>query len=174
MKKLWFILVFAVLLTGCKTGGELETVMDSPELPRQAEKMEMLISLPENAASTVMSSEEAGTVYFCDDFVLTMQTTQSGDLHKTVADTTGYPYDKLSVMETLQGKSKRYDCVWTAVGENGDQVGRCAVLDDGNYHYILTVMADAEKAGELTETLWNDVFTSFQIVKPDSAINSGS
>lgn len=174
MRKLAIIFVLAIFLTGCKAGKELETVMDSPILPRQAEKLEMLISLPENAASAVMSSEETGTVYFCDDFVLTMQTTASGDMHKTVADTTGYTYDRLPIIETAQGSAKRYDCVWTAAGENGDQVCRCAILDDGNYHYILTVMADAERSGELTQELWNDVFASFRIVKQDDAINSGS
>ena len=174
VRTLWGLLILALLLTGCKPQGELETVMDGQVVPKQAEKMEILISLPENAASAVMSSEEAGTVYFCDDFVLTMQTTQSGDMHRTVADTTVFPYDRLPVLETVQGEAKRYDCVWTAAGESGDQVGRCAILDDGNYHYVLTVMADAEKAGELTENLWNDVFSSFQIVKPDAAINSGS
>ncbi len=174
MKKMIIIFALAALLTGCKAGGELETVMDTPVMPKQAEKMEMLISLPENAASAVMTSEETGTVYFCDDYILTMQTTLSGDMHKTVADTTGFVFDRLPVMETVQGNAKRYDCVWAAVGESGDQVGRCAILDDGNYHYVLTVMADADKAGELSESLWNDVFSSFQIVKPDDAINSGS
>jgi len=174
VRKLAIIFVLAIFLTGCKAGKELETVMDSPIVPKQAEKMEMLISLPKNAASTVMSTEETGTVYFCDDFILTMQTTLSGDLHRTVTETTGFTYDRLPIMETVQGNAKRYDCVWTAAGENGDQVGRCAIIDDGNYHYILTVMADAERSGELTQKLWNDVFTSFQIVKQDDAINSGS
>lgn len=174
MKKVIAILALAVLLTGCKAGGELETVMDTPVVPKQAEKMEILISLPENAASAVMTSEETGTVYFCDDFILTMQTALSGDVHKTVTDTTGYAYDRLPIIETVQGSAKRYDCVWAAAGESGDQVGRCAILDDGNFHYVLTVMADADKAGELTESLWNDVFSSFQILKPDDAINSGS
>ena len=174
MRKIAIIFVLVLFLTGCKAGKELETVMDSPIVPQQAEKMEMLISLPENAASVVMSSEETGTVYFCDNFVLTMQTALSGDMHKTVADTTGYTYDRLPIIETVQGSAKRYDCVWTAAGESGDQVGRCAIIDDGNYHYILTVMADAEQSGELTQNLWNDVFTSFRIVKQDNAINSGS
>ena len=136
--------------------------------------MEIIISLPEKAASAVMSSEETGTVYFCDDFVLTMQTTPGGDLHKTVWETSGYAYDRLPIVKTNQGAAQRYDYVWTAAGEQGDEIGRCAILDDGNYHYILTVMADAQKAGELTQTLWNDVFSSFQIVKPDDALNSGS
>ena len=174
MKKLWLILALTLLLTGCSPVQELETVMDSPVLPKQAEEMTILISLPENAALEVMSSEETGTVYFCDDFVLTMQTLDSGDIHKTGAETTGYAFDRISVVETIQGSTKRYDCVWSAIGENGDQVCRCAILDDGNYHYILSVMADAEQAGELTENLWNDVFASFQITSYDDAINSGS
>ena len=174
MKKLWLILALTFLMAGCSPVQELETVMDSQDLPKQAEKMTIMISMPENAALEVMSSEETGTVYFCDDFVLTMQTVESGDIHNTVEETTGYTFDRISIMETVQGLAKRYDCVWSAIGENGDQICRCAILDDGNYHYILSVMADAEQAGELTESLWNDVFASFQIAPYDEAINSGS
>lgn len=175
MKKFWVLgIASLLLLAGCSPSRELETVSDTMVQPQRGEMQQMVINLPETAAAAVMSAEETGTVYFCDDFVLTMQTTASGDMHKTVADTTGYTYDRLPIIETAQGSAKRYDCVWTAAGENGNQVCRCAILDDGNYHYILTVMADAERSGELTQELWNDVFASFRIVKQDDAINSGS
>ncbi len=174
MRKVALIFALAVLLTGCKARQELETVSDSVVQPQRVGKLEIVINLPESAAAAVMTAEEAGTVYFCDDFVLTMQTVDSGDLHRTLTDTTGYTPDQLPVMETLQGDAKRYDCVWTAAGETGDQVGRCAILDDGNYHYILTVMADAQKSAELTETVWNGLFSSFRIAPPEEGLNSGS
>lgn len=175
MKKLWILVIAAVLLlAGCSPSPELETVSDIVVQPKPGEMMEMVINLPESAAAAVMTLEEAGTVYFCDDFVLTMQTVESGDLHRTLIDTTGYAPDQLPVMETLQGDAKRYDCVWTAAGEAGDQVGRCAVLDDGNYHYILTVMASAEKSAELTETVWNGLFSTFRIAPVEEGLNSGS
>lgn len=174
MKKLLMVFAFVLLLTGCKAQQEMETVMDGVVQPKTAQKLEIVIDLPKTAAAAVMSTEETGTVYFCDDFVLTMQTVDSGDLHKTLADTTGYTPEQLPVMETVQGDARRYDCVWTAAGETGDQVGRCAVLDDGNYHYILTVMADAAKSAELTEAVWNGLFSSFRIAPPEEGLNSGS
>ena len=41
-------------------------------------------------------------------------------------------------------------------------MGRAAVLDDGRYHYVLTVQADAARSGELTET-WNQLFSGFSL-----------
>ena len=175
MKKIWVMGIAAMLLlVGCSPSQELETVSDSAVQPQRGQMQQMVINLPETAAAAVMTAEETGTVYFCDDFVLTMQTVESGDLQKTLVDTTGYAPDQLPIMETLQGNAKRYDCVWTAAGEAGDQVGRCAVMDDGNYHYILTVMADAEKSAELTETVWNSLFSTFRIAPEEEGLNSGS
>lgn len=175
MKKFWVLgIASLLLLTGCSPSRELETVSDTMVQPQRGEMQQMVINLPETAAAAVMSAEETGTVYFCDDFVLTMQTVESGDLQRTLMDTTGYMPNQLPVMETVQGDAKRYDCIWTAAGEAGDQVGRCAVLDDGNYHYILTVMADANKSAELTQSVWNSLFSTYRIAPEEEGLNSGS
>lgn len=175
MKKFWVLgIASLLLLAGCSPSRELETVSDTMVQPQRGEMQQMVINLPETAAAAVMSAEETGTVYFCDDFVLTMQTVESGDLQRTLMDTTGYMPNQLPVMETVQGNAKRYDCIWTAAGEAGDQVGRCAVLDDGNYHYILTVMADANKSAELTQSVWNSLFSTYRIAPEEEGLNSGS
>jgi VCBS repeat-containing protein len=62
-------------------------------------------------------------------------------------------------MHTKQAETDRYESVWSAVGEGEDQVGRLVILDDGNYHYAVTVMAPAETAGELTKT-WQKLLNS--------------
>ena len=78
------------------------------------------------------------------------------------------------MLETAQENAKRYVCVWTAVGENGNQVGRLAVLDDGAYHYILTAMAEESIAGKLSGEVWDDVFSSFRLIAPEDVVSSGS
>lgn len=174
MKKWWVICILALLLCGCGKQGELETVMDSAEIPMRPEPREVYVALPKDAAKETMNGEEGGNIYFCEDYTLTLQTVPGGDLQKTILDTTGYLPEQLPVMKTENPEYKCYRCVWTAVGESGDQVGRCTVLDDGNYHYILTAMADAEKAGLLTNGAWEEIFDSFCFALPEEQTNFGS
>ena len=60
---------------------------------------------------------------------------------------------------------KRYDFVWASAGENGDMLGRAVILDDGNYHYCLSVQrpADPEKTSQV---VWSQVFQSFSLADP--------
>ena len=167
MKKCWIVLLSVLLLCGCGNKGALETVMDSPVAPPQAEPREVYVALPQDAAQQTMTSEDSGNIYFCGDYTVTLQTVPAGDLQKTFLDTTGYTKEQLSVMQTEQADYKCYRCVWTAAGERGDQIGRCTILDDGNYHYILTAMADAETAGQLTNGAWEDIFDSFCFALPE-------
>ena len=172
MKKCWIVLLSAVLLCGCGKQGALETVMDSAVPPVQPEPKEVYVALPQDAAKETMAG--GGDIYFCGDYTVTLQTVTGGDLQKTVLETTGYLPDQLSIMQTENPEYKCYRCVWTAVGESGDTVGRCTILDDGNYHYILTAMADAEKAGELTSGEWEEIFSSFCFALPEEETNMGS
>ena len=174
MKKVYVLILALCLLAGCSGQKEMEPVMDSAVQPEKAAVKEMVFTLPDSAASEVIASDHNAQVIFCDGFILTKEIKDSGDLHKTFQETTGYPYEQLSVMETAQNEIKRYECVWTAVGENGDEIGRCAVLDDGSYHYILTVQSDAENAGALTEAMWNPLFSSFCLRMAEETVNSGS
>ena len=174
MSKILAVLLIVLMLTGCTGTESYETMQDTVQVQRPAEKMEVLLNLPADASQQVMSGEENGQIYFCQDYVLTVETVESGDLQKTFLSATGFTPDQLSVMETRQGDATRYSCVWTAAGENGDQIGRCAILDDGNYHYVLTAMADAELAGELTEGAWRGIFNSFRLIDPEDLVDSGS
>ena len=71
----------------------------------------------------------------------------------------GYGTGQLTMLETGLGGVKRYDWTWTSAGEGGVQVGRGAVLDDGDYHYCVTVMADEASSGGL-DTQWDTLFSS--------------
>lgn len=172
MKKCCVWLVLAVLLTGCGAQQTMETVADAYVQPVSATVQQVLVTLPEDAAAPVMESD-AGKLYLCDGYTLTLQTLQSGDLDKTLRDTTGFSRDELKLVETAQGDAKRYDCVWSAAGEAEDQVCRACVLDDGNYHYVLTATAGASEAGQLQQT-WQELFRSFQLVSAQGSGNTGS
>lgn len=174
MRRLLVIAVLGALLCGCKGQESYETMLDGMQGPEQPEKMVIQLNLPEEAAEQTLGTEESGAVYFCDDYTLTVQTRPGGDLRQTVLETTGYLPEQLSMLETAQENAKRYVCVWTAVGENGNQVGRLAVLDDGAYHYILTAMAEESVAGKLSGEVWDDVFSSFRLIAPEDVVSSGS
>ncbi len=174
MKKCVWILVAVLLLAGCSQPKAYETVMDGQVEQIQPEKLEIVVSLPSEAAQSVMSSENGEKLYLCDDYTLSLRTVQGGDLQKTVLDICGFTPEQLPVMETMQAEHKRYAFVWTAVGETGDQVGRCAILDDGSYHYIVTAMADASVSGDLTEGPWREIFNSFRIIPAEEVVSSGS
>ncbi len=174
MKKCWVVLLVLLLLTGCGQPKAYETVMDSGIQEIVPEKLEIVVNLPSNASQTVMTMDSGEKLYFCDNYTMCLQTVEAGDLQKTVLSVCGFYPDQLPVMETVQSGDKRYDFVWTSVGENGDQVGRCAIIDDGSYHYIVSTMADASETGDLTQGAWREIYNSFRIVPAEEIVSSGS
>lgn len=167
MRKWWYLVILALVLCGCRNRSELETVSDVIQTPEKAEPMEVSLYVPEDAALSVMSTQENGSIYFCDNYTLLLHTVPSGDLNKTVMEVSGFMPDQLPIMKTKKANCVGYDFVWSAVGEQGDQVCRCTILDDENYHYVLTAMADAETAGQLAEGEWETIFRSFSLAEPD-------
>ena len=161
-------------LTGCAQKPDYESVMDTVVTFAPAQKKDVIINLPENAVQEVLSSLENGSMYLCENYTVTVQTVNSGDLKSTFEQLTGYSPEYLPIIETIQGDCKRYTTVWSATGETGDQVGRCVVLDDGNYHYTIAVMADAEDAGQLIQGQWETVLNSFRLVGSEEITDSGS
>ena len=158
MKKMAVILLCMCLLTGCseavyETLGPVEHV--SATVPQLCKAV---MTLPSDAA--VLTASGGNTMYICQEYSLAVQTLAGGDLGTTMRAVSGFEKEELTVMEKVCGDHKRYDFVWTAAGENGDLLCRAAVIDDGNYHYCLTAMADAEAAGEWKEE-WNRLFGSF-------------
>ena len=160
MKKLFYVLVCCLVLAGCSVKEAFEVMGDdyTPELPSQ---QQMVCMLPQEAAAQTVQNEY-GQLYFCDGYEITMQTLPAGDLDKTLRELTGFGRNDLTVLQTGTAAPVRYECVWTAAGEGGDMVGRAAVLDDGNYHYCMTVMASQSDAAKLRET-WKALFDSFTL-----------
>lgn len=159
MRKLCAALLLALLLAGCGAPKDFETMTDTYEIPRAAIAQQPVMYMPEEAALTVSSSECAGSLYLCDGYTVAVQTLESGDLSATLRAVTGYSGEELLVMQRFEDPV-RYECAWAAAGEGGDQVGRTVILDDGSYHYTLTLMCDARDAGELAQT-WQEILDSF-------------
>ncbi len=165
MKKCMFLLMIVCLLTGCSFQETLETVLDDNAVPVMATTKQLVFSLPEDAAVPSMESD-GGMIYLCDDYTLTVQTLDSGDLDRTLRQITGFGKDALLVMETNQNGIKRYECAWTAAGEGEDQVGRAVVLDDGVYHHVVTVMSGYSNIVDLTSE-WTHILSSATLVNTD-------
>lgn len=173
MKNLAIVLVLGLVLSGCGAQETFETVSDMYAQPVSATLQQVVLELPDEASATVMQSETAGVMYLCDDYTITLQTFASGDLDKTLRAATGYGKEQLQLMQTRSENTKRYECAFVSAGEAANQVGRACVLDDGNYHYVLTVMAGEYEAGALTQN-WRSLMESFRLVSADIDLSTGS
>lgn len=162
VKKWCMLLVLALCLSGCGRSKDFETVSDSYVIPQAVAAKAISLTLPDEAASPVSVTGSGEQLYICDGYSITVQTMDGGDLDKTFRTVTGYSRDSLTVMTQQQDAVTRYDCVWTSAGEGGDQVGRTAILDDGSYHYVLSVMAPSADAGAQEQT-WQRLFESFRV-----------
>lgn len=161
MKKIVFLLLLSLLLSGCDAVSTWETLGSVDHVsPTQAQLRQVMLTLPEDAALEVNASDLAVTVYSCDGYLICLQTFPSGDLSGTVRSLSGFSPEALTMVESACYDHQRYDWVWTAVAEEGELVCRGTVLDDGNHQYTLCAMALSEDAGAL-QAEWNSLFGSF-------------
>ena len=163
MKKLGILLAMTLLLTGCGARETFETVSDNIVQSVMGQQREVELRLPSHALAPVVNSDDGSKLYLCDGYILMVHTLSAGDLNRTIRSLSGFEAAHLTLMQTADQDVKRYEWVWTSAGEGGDQMGRALVLDDGNRHYCLTAMADAQTAGVL-ETEWSGIFSSFRLL----------
>lgn len=161
MKKCWLLILTALLLSGCAAEETFETVADDWATPVMAQPREISVRLPDNAVAPVLESDSE-QVYLSEDYEIVIETLSSGDLNATVQSISGYGKDQLTVMETQWDGVSRYEFVWVSAGERGDRLGRAVILDDGDYHYCMSVLRDAD-ATEMSQVVWSDVFNSFAL-----------
>lgn len=161
VKKYVIFLLVVILFSGCAAEDTFETVADEWAQSAAAPVADIILTLPEEAAAPVSQSEN-GALYQCDGYDILIQTLEAGDLDATLRTVTGYGKENLTVLETRSGGLKRYDLVWSSLGEAGEQVGRACILDDGNYHYALSVLGDAHRMGDF-EAVWEALFSSYSL-----------
>ena len=160
MRKLWIVGLIGLLLSGCGSRETLETVDDEWITPVMATPGQITVDLPEEAIAPVLDTE-GQQVYLCEGYEIFLENRQSGDLQATIRYLTGFDKDALTVMQTSQGNCNRYEFVWTCAGENGQRLGRGVIMDDGSYHYCMTILRDEETG---SDGQWQDVFASFTLV----------
>ena len=159
--KLVTLLLLTLLLTGCGKAEVYETVNDEAAQSVSAQPREVFFDLAQEPVLPAMESD-SGTLYLCGDFDVVVHTCQGGDLEKTVQQVSGFSPEELTVIRTEDTDADRYEFVWTSATDFGQQIGRATVLDDGNYHYILSATVDAELIEEYQE-IWNGIFESFTL-----------
>lgn len=161
MKKCLLILSMLFLLSGCGAEETMETVSDEIVTPVLAQMRQIFVELPEEAASPAVESG-SDRLYLCETYEIAIQTVEAGDLSATIQSVSGYEMDDLTVMHTVEEGIDCYEFVWSTMSDSGESVGRAKVLDDGNYHYILSVLGDAEKARS-NHPVWLYMFDTFTL-----------
>lgn len=160
MKKILLVLLMSLLLAGCAEAELGETVADVwQEAVTVAAPRETRLELPGEAVACAMESD-TGRLYFGDGYEVMVQTLSSGDLDATIRALTGFDREDITVIQS-QSDPKRWEFAWASAGEGGERLGRGVVLDDGNYHYCLTVLQDADD--DDCQIIWSQVFNSFEL-----------
>ncbi len=160
MKKLW-IIAAAILLAGCAAPKDYETMSDMYNVP-QLEARQISVWLPEESSTATMTDGAGAMLYIFDGYTVMVETLEAGDLDKTLKQVSGFSQDRLQIITREDENVRRMECVWAAAGEGEDQIGRTVILDDGSFHYVLTLLSDASKAGELTQQ-WQKIASSFSL-----------
>ena len=155
------VLLLVFLLAGCGSQETFETVADEIVSPVMAQPREITVRLPDNTLAPVLESESR-QIYMSDTYEIVLEQREGGDLDGTIRNLSGYGKDALTVLQTEQEGLKRYETVWVSTGERGDRLGRAVILDDGQYHYCLSVLRDASTADQ-SQVVWKDVFSSFTL-----------
>ena len=163
MKKWIALLGILTFLSGCAAQETLETVSDEILVPVMASPAHIRVELPGEAALPVVENDD-GRIYLCEDYEILLQTMDAGDLEQTMQSLSGHGREELTVMETCLDGISRYEFVWASAGETGDRLGRGVILDDGNYHYCMTALWDADSM-EKSQFSWNQVFDSFSLAE---------
>jgi len=162
VKKCWIIPVLALLLSGCGAEPTFETIPDVCAETASQPARQILVELPEDAQVPALQSEEGSTLYFCDDYTVTAYTLPAGNLDETLRTTTGYGKDTIRVMQSYAPEGDCFACAWTAAGEGEMLVGSARIIDDGSYHYVVTVLSPESRSGAAQKEI-NAVLDSFRL-----------
>lgn len=154
--KIIVLLCVCALLTGCAATPTFETLgqvqHEQPVVRKTASA-----DIPADALELENGTDGA---WLCGSYYLEIRTVQSTDLGETVQTLSGCDEEKLTVMTLSDHGMDRYEWVWTAMSEEGRQLGRAVVLDDGNFHYCLSAVGPAEQGSSLAAE-WNELFSTF-------------
>ena len=159
MKRLVVLSLCAFFFCGCSAVQTMETVADDIQVMASPATVEITYF---NEDVSAITADGGDRLYFCDGYTVAVQILNSVNLENSIRMMTGYSSDDLTVMKTSRDGLPAYEYVWTAAGESQEQMCRGILLDDGMFHYAITVMADYSQAGELQQT-WQELLNSVSI-----------
>lgn len=162
MRKWVCVALMLFLLTGCGKEETLETISDAYVEPVSAQPGKISVELPDDVVAPVMDSTSE-QVYLCSGYEIIIETKVGGDLNDTIQTICGYDKKDVTIMTTQDGDAQRHEFVWASAGEEGERIGRAVILDDGNYHYCMSILRDADTT-EGSQIVWGNVFNSFHLV----------
>lgn len=162
MKRMIVLMTVLGLLSGCGAAETYELVTDEPVQQVSAQPREMHFFLAEETAMPVMETD-SGKLYLCGEYDVMSQIFDGGDLERTIRQVSGFSPEDLTVIQTESKDVKKTEFVWTSAAEEGHRICRATVLDDGNYHYVLSATVPAEKIEEYQE-IWNGIFETFELI----------
>lgn len=162
MKRYLWVFMIAMLLSGCRAEPTFETVADELAVPAMVQPRQVYVALPGEAALPAMENDSS-RLYLGSDYEILLQTVEGGDLPQTIRQISGFEEQDLTILTTETDGIRRMEFVWVSEGERGEALGRCVILDDGSYHYCLSLLRDADASSDV-QTNWNRVFDSFTLV----------
>ncbi len=160
--KILTVLLCMLLLCGC-TADVFETVGDGDHVAAVNQQSQLILELPADAAAQTMVGT-SGILYFCEDYEIMVETLISGDMQRTVKTITGFDMEELALVRTTRSGVPCVEGAWSAAGEGGDQVGRFVILDDGAYHYCISVMTEAEKVSQCADS-WQKLLSTAKLAE---------
>ena len=95
MKKVWWILVAALLLCGCAQAPTFETLGDDMQAPVMQQQKQVSLTIPD-ASEKIQGS--TGTIYICEDYTVTVEVLSSGNIGATMQSITGFGPEDLTVV----------------------------------------------------------------------------
>ena len=162
MKRMIVLMTVLGLLSGCGAAETYELVTDEPVQQVFAQPREMHFFLAEETAMPAMETD-SGKLYLCGEYDVMSQIFDGGDLERTIRQVSGFAPSDLTVIQTESENVKKTEFVWTSAAEEGHRICRATILDDGNYHYVLSATVLAEKIEEYQE-IWNGIFETFKLI----------
>lgn len=144
MKKGIIWIMAALLLSGC--AGDTEPVYETignvweNEEPVSA-PASIEFAVPDGAEMEAVSTDSEVKIYRIGDWELWTQALDGGDLRATFEQLTGMDWDALTVVNHPVGEKNVYETAWTAMDEEDTYIIRAAVIEEGDYHYCLSLMA---------------------------------
>lgn len=154
MVAVWLLLSILVL-GACGQGNSqpMETICPQEPPTSRTPKFRITMAVPAEAQEAPAFSQEYSTVYTGEHLTITTQILESENLDALLRDLTGRGEQDLTCITTWQGTMPRHDLTWTCAGEQGMQVCRSTVLDDGLHYYVVTAMVEEDHAQQYRQRI---------------------